>query len=1302
MSIIGSALWKFEGDSSGLVSAAEKGQKSVQNLSQEQEKYNKVQEQTAQSSKTAQLALTLLGGIISATAVRFTTLAFQTGSVTKAVQLLGSDFVKIGSSIKTVGETAFKFITDGSLLTYIQKLGAGLATFAKIGFEAFTAITTGGLSLLPLFGKLVSFIDLLSIGFAAAATSMAQMGGAAGLLAPIFSALGGASVLLIGVLDILLIKVGGLISSFGGALSQKAREFITVANENQQAMFGLKVAVEGYQRATGDASVTSDEFVKIINKMALQTTITRAEMSRGILTMLDMAQVTGINAEQIASLTQRSADFAAVTGQEFQSVIYAIDQAMRGFPRAAASMGLALKEAELAQTAFVKSLGRGVDELTDAQRATAFYELIMQKTAFTTGKSAVAALETFQGAVNATHARLTIIHQEIGKGIQAAWFPLQQVILNIVTAFAEVNPQFYQFIGGTLAVLGPMLTLTGTLVELAAKLALVAGALGILAYIFPAVRAALVATSVAVTGATVSWTAFGAALLTIFSNPYVLLITGLTVGVIALSGAMGVLAQDTKTVAKENRELFSEFTRLTFQQILTTKEMDRMKEIVQNLANNGYPRLKEALKDFNAESKESARIMREIIIGELGMRLDSIQKEIDRLRKLEDEARKKAQQAGPSGSYWDTIEANMRRAQRTKLAEEADTIDKTIKSADQLKRDLKIEELIRITDAEINKLKIDFEVLGTVTQDVFERKIGQELKKFLAEISHIQGKFVETISEIDDPVARAKAASMFQLIISLSNKTTDALNDLRLRILDISGAFEGPTGALRRQIEIQKKLIDDLKNQTRTPQNVAIIEAQEKVLAQLEINLSDLRKELTNFVNPALIESADRMIELTEATQVLTNSIYDLARDAGPLVSDQLKEIADTLNKELNEKALKDLQSAISGLTTQDLVEFIRQFQTLQTQGLSSIEAIRNALVNMRFDLEKTGIGKEDETTDSVRRAVQEQMAISADTRSTLDRIRGEDLKNEKIKLDKKIELLRTAGATEVEIEQFKLLEIDKLNQERLDRDAQLADAMIRNAQSIGQALQGISKKGQVEWERTWGNIGFFTESVTQGIGQSFSNLLGKTMRGEIKSFKDFFTQFLKELADMWLGIIQKIIAKLIELWMWELIVGIGKKIASGFAGAGTGGAGAGNDTLISPSITSNVGASGLRIGAITSSPNQSFIDHGKPLWFERSFAMGLSSGPIPSGTNRPVPILAHPGEMIVNESQQALIAAGLRGELPGSRTNESGDKDLNITINFARDLQAALKTQPNEISLVVNSEILRNGQLRKTIKRAR
>jgi hypothetical protein len=95
----------------------------------------------------------------------------------------------------------------------------------------------------------------------------------------------------------------------------------------------------------------------------------------------------------------------------------------------------------------------------------------------------------------------------------------------------------------------------------------------------------------------------------------------------------------------------------------------------------------------------------------------------------------------------------------------------------------------------------------------------------------------------------------------------------------------------------------------------------------------------------------------------------------------------------------------------------------------------------------------------------------------------------------------------------------------------------------------------------------------------------------------------------------------------------------------------------------------------------------------------GLEEGPVRGSPSTPVPATLHGGELVINKDQQALMAAGLKRGGAGQGEGDEVPIVNELTIVLSRDLQQALRTSPKEIEAVVDSSILRNGSVRRTIR---
>jgi len=321
------------------------------------------------------------------------------------------------------------FISAGKLPNVFKAVATGsggLSAAVRVGVQALhklvEAIELGEVGIFAMSGRIreyVTKLGLFSAATAAAGVATAALPGPVGAF--------GASLLSVsGIVSGLIAVLGALTEAIGARLvhaaevqleknSRLAEQYV----EMERSLFGLKVAVQGYNEATGETQ-NAQRFIDLTNEIASTTGLARRQVSQAILTLLDFSRVTRLNAQQIAELVKASADYATATDQDFFTVVRGIDNVFRGYSQTLQIVGIQLDSTELAQLEYVKSLGKQVDELTKVEKAHAVYLALLEKFAFTTGQSAKALNDTYFGALIRVQVAQQNINIALGEGVAAA------------------------------------------------------------------------------------------------------------------------------------------------------------------------------------------------------------------------------------------------------------------------------------------------------------------------------------------------------------------------------------------------------------------------------------------------------------------------------------------------------------------------------------------------------------------------------------------------------------------------------------------------------------------------------------------------------------------------------------------------------------------------------------------------------------------------------------------------------------------------------------------------------------------
>lgn len=1465
MPIIGSALYRFEGDSNSLEQAAKRAEQSLDKVAKKQEEINK-------AGSLGEKTFNLFGTILKTTAVTagvagvaFGALVLKFGSMAvaqakiieygtraktnieqyaatlnqklspaldRSSKLFDQFGQKITNTQRTLADSAVgqKIAQGWTTTTDAISKGFGKVTHgAGLALHAFEAWETQGVSLLGgVFQKITNLFTGLWIASTTLATGLGALPGVAGVVGAAFGSLASISSLVTIGIGLLVDVVGKYVYGVGAALSNSLTEQLHIANQYQREMFGLKVAVDGYVKATGDASVSTEVFREDINALARSTTITRQEMAQATLIMLDMSRVTGLSATQIRALQKSAADFAAVTGQDFLTVIYGIDQALRGFPRVAAGMGLALHEAELANTEFVRSLGKSADALTQVERATAFYHLILEKMAFTHGQSARAAVETYEGALKALQARLQIVHQEIGTGVQKVWQPIIVAMYKLSTVIdTELSAKLLNVLGTMGSLAAPILKVIGLTIEWSAKILLLTVGLKVLAYFVPGLATAFAAlmvslrgtaTSAAVatgalyttgtaavgagaaaTGAAIAFKnlavtlaspllnglkLLGAAftfLISLIGGQFLMILAALAIGIIGVSVALNKTKESVDAVNAPLRKLLDRLEELTRIVKLSDAELKEKDEILKKLKQR-YPEVAKSVGILTEAYKDQSKAIRDVSRAEAERNLAMAKEKELALRGTIAEIERMGPDygglmSGPGG-IWSILKRegisseSLHRQQMwgggtkesvlnelKRLSEEATKsvadLTQVAKKYEEVAKVLKPEDIATQLDVKIRLLREKGEQLHLTQQDI-DNQILAELAKFANEYGafilkeggegskfDFTAPLLERITSIADPTLRTKFLSFYkQAMDSLVDlgtraKTTaveikavndeylDQLGNMRKEIelltIEINSITDprrlGLSDPIKLKLLLEKRaaLVKDYKAKTLAiagtptfpgveddealawlglPSGRSIELATEKLIAELKnvIVTYPRLKGVLDGLDPTIIKNVDDLEALTQAfkssaedAELLTFFVKEM--NNLPENFQGVRRIAEALRMAKIVKGLKgatfpefETGGEIGG-GVEDLAEITKKragglLEARSAEDSTAIFDQRLLIEELEGRRKAVKAGSEIEL-NITRQLFQEKLKLADQyneiNRNNLKAFLEYDQKSVEEYLTQYEKNLRDAGLTEVQIQRRVIVEKQALRDEYISQEKAAADLLIKTG-TPEEKIVGIYKKKQEEVKDFYRNYGDTVLNFYNMVESGFANFLYNFKDGT-KNMDKVWKDLMVNMANAWLKMITELMAKTIMGETVSPLLKLGANLLMGTLSAGFGG-GAGTPA---PAMA---GVSDTYIPSTTS-----VADSGQGLYF----ASGLEKGPVPGGMRSARRAMLHGGELVLNPSQQTIIAAGLKGE--------RGLTDTHITVVLAKDLQQQMKTQPGEIAVVVNSEILKNGSIRKTIR---
>lgn len=410
-------------------------------------------------------AVKAFGNVLGVTTLA--TQKFATATAAIAVSI-SNKLVKSVSSARTGIVTFGKAIGASGLITQVKNVTGFLVKL----FEAFETTTFGALALSPAVRNIAIAIPLVHVAITGLEKLLGSLGFEMKALGQITGVVTAGMLAFATAINFAIIGTGQLIENIGQRFLFSAQRWLAVAAEAQSLQFGLSAALENFTRLTGDASLTLDGFTKRIFALSAATGISVFEMKSGIIQMLDLANVTGLTGEQIDRLVVRIADFATVTGEAFGETVFAVDQALRGFPRLLQSMGLRVDKEEARMTEFARSLNKSWEEMTRLEKATAFTATIMEQTYSFAGKAAEAATTNLNAALAKARGNIQLLQAELGKGVLLVFQPFFAILQKIANQVSDFPLGLAKTVGAFTAVASISAIVVGKLIQISGTIAL--------------------------------------------------------------------------------------------------------------------------------------------------------------------------------------------------------------------------------------------------------------------------------------------------------------------------------------------------------------------------------------------------------------------------------------------------------------------------------------------------------------------------------------------------------------------------------------------------------------------------------------------------------------------------------------------------------------------------------------------------------------------------------------------------------------------------------------------------------------
>ena len=263
---------------------------------------------------------------------------------------LAKGFSKVGASTSKISKTT---LSAGGA---VRAFGADIKKV--FDSRAFRVIEAGPLGLIKSVQGLVRKFAVGGVSATAFGAALGAAGGGAAGLGAALSSLGLGMFNLLGLASTLTAALGTRLRKAAIALRRSNDEAVHSFITWEKTLFSLQVTIDGFNKKLGIAAARTSDFVKLTKAVSNATGFTRQEVAQASLILLEFSQNTGLATDAVKDLTARSADYATVTGQDYQTVIQGINNYFRGYSQTLQTVGINITETDLAQTKYVKSLNK--------------------------------------------------------------------------------------------------------------------------------------------------------------------------------------------------------------------------------------------------------------------------------------------------------------------------------------------------------------------------------------------------------------------------------------------------------------------------------------------------------------------------------------------------------------------------------------------------------------------------------------------------------------------------------------------------------------------------------------------------------------------------------------------------------------------------------------------------------------------------------------------------------------------------------------------------------------------------------
>ena len=258
-------------------------------------------------------------------------------------------------------------------------------------------------------------------------------------------------------------KVGESVANTGKKIVGAMGDLVTSGSEYSAEIAGTEFILKSLDSTTQDLINSSSELASNIG-------LTNKQYKDSATNIANYYRNMGLTTEETNNLTESTmglvADLGAITDIPFDESLSAFKSALQGNYEALDKFGVNVSATTLANTEYVKSLGKSWDSLSNNEKIMAIYNEVARQSASATGLASQEAQE-FGMQNKLLYQRI----EELKGSIGAQLLPILQPFLGkinevvgVISSWVEKNPELVTTITGVVTVVGAVLLVVGTLV----------------------------------------------------------------------------------------------------------------------------------------------------------------------------------------------------------------------------------------------------------------------------------------------------------------------------------------------------------------------------------------------------------------------------------------------------------------------------------------------------------------------------------------------------------------------------------------------------------------------------------------------------------------------------------------------------------------------------------------------------------------------------------------------------------------------------------------------------------------------